>query len=277
MAIRGSGIQVASASSYTIAWPAGTLAGDLAIIFVSNGYDPLLPSGWTQLYNSGTATTIYGLLAYRVLTSGDITAGSVAVTCVGTYDGVAAIVTFVGSPTIQQCLGDQQEPESFTSDASLTTAATGSGYTALYFGSGRSDGNTPVATVSLGSSLQSANDLNFGACIYSSVLASSATVNPTFSFSANSALVDVVVIVETAPVVPPVPTQRGCIAYDQIKGTDRTGNGDQLLTWSTTAPAHSTSTGTPNQIAYDASGNLYWCFLANTWARIGPGGFSTSW
>jgi hypothetical protein len=32
------------------------------------------------------------------------------------------------------------------------------------------------------------------------------------------------------------PAQRGCIAYDQIKASDRTGNGNQLLTY-TPAPA----------------------------------------
>jgi hypothetical protein len=64
--------------------------------------------------------------------------------------------------------------------------------------------------------------------------------------------------------VPP-PTQRGCIAYDQIKSSDRTGDGDQLLTYST-APATSGATGTAGQIAYDGS-YLYLCVAANTWLR----------
>jgi len=80
-----------------------------------------------------------------------------------------------------------------------------------------------------------------------------------------------------APSAPPAPTQRGNIAYDQIKASDRTGNGNQLLTWSTTAPAHSTSTGVAGQISFDSAGNYYWCYAANSWARVGPGGFSTSW
>jgi F5/8 type C domain len=76
------------------------------------------------------------------------------------------------------------------------------------------------------------------------------------------------------PYSAPAPTQRGNIAYDQIKASDRTGNGDQLLTWNTTAPAHSTSTGTAGQIGYDSSGNYYFCFAANQWARLGPSGYS---
>lgn len=80
----------------------------------------------------------------------------------------------------------------------------------------------------------------------------------------------------SAPVVPPN-TQRGNIAFDQIRGTDRTGDGNQLLAWTTTVPATSGAAGNAGQIAYDGAGNLYWCFFANAWARIGPGGFSTSW
>jgi hypothetical protein len=69
-------------------------------------------------------------------------------------------------------------------------------------------------------------------------------------------------------------TARGNIDYDQIRVAARTGNGNQLLTWSTPAPALSTSTGTPGQIAYDSSGNFYWCYGTNQWARIGPAGYS---
>ena len=195
--IRGSGIQVSSASSDTIPWPSGTVAGDLAVIFVSNAYNISLPTGWTQLYYTYNDTYINGLVASKVLNSTDISAGNVVVNLGGAYDGSAAIVTFVGAPTIQQTVGDQQSQPA-TSDASLTTAATGGEYTALYFGSGRSDGNSPVVTVSLGASLQSANDATFGAAIYSQTLPSSATVNPAFSFSSSSTILDAVVVVETA-------------------------------------------------------------------------------
>lgn len=54
------------------------------------------------------------------------------------------------------------------------------------------------------------------------------------------------------------PAQRGCLAFDQIKASDRTGNGNQLLTYSS-VPASATSPGTPGQVAYDTAGN--WLFL----------------
>jgi hypothetical protein len=71
------------------------------------------------------------------------------------------------------------------------------------------------------------------------------------------------------------PAQRGCIAYDQIKASDRTGNGNQLLTYSP-APASATSPGTPGQVAFDASGNWYFCYGVNQWGRIGPTGYGSA-
>jgi hypothetical protein len=67
---------------------------------------------------------------------------------------------------------------------------------------------------------------------------------------------------------------RGNIARDQIKGADRTGPG-VLLAYSAAPAAHG-STGAVGQVAYDSSGNFYWCYATNSWARIGPGGFSNS-
>jgi hypothetical protein len=74
----------------------------------------------------------------------------------------------------------------------------------------------------------------------------------------------------------PPPTQRGNIAYDQIKASDRTGDGNQLLTYSE-IPATSGAAGTAGQIAVDGFGNWFWCYAANSWARIGPAGYSISW
>jgi hypothetical protein len=71
-------------------------------------------------------------------------------------------------------------------------------------------------------------------------------------------------------------SQRGNTAYDQIRTSDRTGNGPQLLTYTIPAPASATSAGTPGQIAFDAAGNWYWCYAVNSWARIGPAGYGSA-
>jgi hypothetical protein len=75
----------------------------------------------------------------------------------------------------------------------------------------------------------------------------------------------------------PVPaTARGNIDFDQLRVAARTGNGLQLLTWNLNPPAVHSSTGVAGQIAYDSSGNFFWCYSTNAWARIGPGGYSSS-
>jgi hypothetical protein len=72
------------------------------------------------------------------------------------------------------------------------------------------------------------------------------------------------------------PTARGNIDTDQIQVASRTGDGSKLLTWTTIAPVTHTTAGVEQQIAYDAFGNFYWCYAANKWARIGPGGYSNT-
>jgi len=107
-----------------------------------------------------------------------------------------------------------------------------------------------------------------------------------------------------------LPPQRGWIAYDQIRAADRVnltsrifqmfGGGlvtdanpaafrsdgstvpanyygiNGTVTAITTAPVVSTSPGIPGQFAIDGSGNFYWAYGTNQWARIGPGGYSNS-
>ena len=68
--------------------------------------------------------------------------------------------------------------------------------------------------------------------------------------------------------------QRGNIDYDQIGIDARTGDGTQLLTWNVSKPFGHTDPGVPGQISYDTSGNFYWCYATDLWARIGPGGYS---
>lgn len=73
-----------------------------------------------------------------------------------------------------------------------------------------------------------------------------------------------------------LPDEAGRIKYNQIRLVHRTGDGHQLLTWQTSAPASHSAPGIAGQIAYDGAGNYYWCYAANSWARIGPAGYSNS-
>lgn len=75
---------------------------------------------------------------------------------------------------------------------------------------------------------------------------------------------------------PPPPDQRGNIDYNQIRASARTGNGMQFLTYSTPYPAKHGDAGVAGQVAFDTAGNFYLCYAENSWARIGPTGYSNS-
>jgi hypothetical protein len=194
--IRGSGLQASSASSYTVTWPTGTLAGDLALIFVGHAWSINKPAGWVLVDSNIPVTNYNGATFSRVLTSADIAAGSVTVTVSNTFDGVVGIVTFVGAT------GGIRPPvtsiANSSGSSSVTVNSDGSPLTAdmaVYFGGNR---GASTATVSLGSMLQQANDLAFASgCIYAGSPASAGGVSPVFSYStAGTANYQIIVVVK---------------------------------------------------------------------------------
>jgi hypothetical protein len=180
-AIRGSGIQASSNSSYTVNWPTGTAAGDLAVIAGGHGFGLNNPTGWTVLDNS-TGSNWNGAAWSRALTAADITTGHVTITTAGSFDGALAIITFVGSPggiraTVAQRNGAGASSITLNTDGSpLTTDVM------VYFGSNRA---ASTDTVSLGSNLQQANDGSAAsACLFAGSPAAIGGVSPVFSYSA---------------------------------------------------------------------------------------------
>lgn len=95
--VRSTNIQSFNASSVTVTWPAGTVAGDVVIIFVSDGYAINNPAGWVILNNTGPNDWANGLTAAKIMTAADITAGSKTISLIGAYNGVAAAVTIDGN------------------------------------------------------------------------------------------------------------------------------------------------------------------------------------
>jgi hypothetical protein len=98
-------------------------------------------------------------------------------------------------------------------------------------------------------------------------------------------------------------TARNNIDYDQIRAAARQGTGSQVQMATggfaqghpavfdangnlidpggssalfVAAPVTHSSSGATGQVALDSSGNFYWCYATNSWARIGPGGYSNS-
>jgi hypothetical protein len=193
--IRGSGIQVADASSYVVSWPAGTVSGDLALVSCSQAFGcNNTPSGWTQIYYSGIPIDTAGAIYSKVLNSTDISAGSVTITAGGTYYGQVSIVTFVGAPTVREADGDGPPGSSGTSSTISTTSAVRYGDLALYFGSGRADSANPTCTVNVGAQIQAATDLSWCGCVYTQTVGGPATA--IFNFSTTVFYVDAIVIIE---------------------------------------------------------------------------------
>lgn|GEM_PF-6579283 len=94
--IRASNIQSVSSSAFTVTWPAGTVQGDVVIIFGESGWGFSNPSGWVVLDNEAGGYAS-GVVVAKVMTAADIAAGSATVNTSSAYNGVIAAVTIDGS------------------------------------------------------------------------------------------------------------------------------------------------------------------------------------
>lgn len=149
--VRGSNIQNGNASSYTVTWPTGTVAGDLAVILAGHGFGVNSPSGWIVLDNQA-GSNANGAMFAKVLTSTDITTGSVTITTGGGYFGIIVCVTFVGATTALVGFVGQRSSGG-GSPASVNASTVIPGAWNLYFGYNR---GTSIGTWSSGTVLQSA-------------------------------------------------------------------------------------------------------------------------
>jgi len=134
---------LASVSSTSVSWPTGTVAGDVVIIFAGHGWNVITPSGWTSLDNT-TGTNWNGACIGKVMTSADITAGSVTVTFGGGFNGVVAAVTLKGTTTNQFVSKASRQSSSGVISTSVAPLGTLSTDLILCFASTRA--NTTCAT-----------------------------------------------------------------------------------------------------------------------------------
>lgn len=181
VALRNTGIQASSASSYNVPWPSGTVAGDTAVIFFGHGFAlNSLPSGWTQL-DVLSGSNWNGATIFKVLNSADITAGSVTINAAGGFDGTVAIATIDGTT-----IGGFPYPISSSrngsgsSSVTLNLTATSLNDLNLYFGSNRANSTN---TVSIGSLQQQVTDGSAASgCLYSET-PPSLSRSPQFNYS----------------------------------------------------------------------------------------------
>jgi hypothetical protein len=175
--IRGSKIASSSASSYTITWPTGTVAGDTVYFFGGHGYNYNLPAGWNQASNLA-GSNFNGAVFWKVMTAGDIATGSVTVTTAGAYNGVQALISFAGTVFLRSLTASRNGGGSPTiSLPSVFTAQIND--MILYWGSNR---GVSANTVSLGATLQTVTATEASGILTEEVAAVVGSVSPTFGY-----------------------------------------------------------------------------------------------
>jgi hypothetical protein len=174
--IRGSVVLTSGSGGVTsivVPFPAGSQAGDLSVLFVAdsgaNGNTPpgyrTPPSGWTSIVvdsgSGGGGVNWNGYAASKILSSGDISTGSITATTNGPRFSpqsavAAALVTFVGATNgIRE--GEGTPNSGFPNPEVLSTSsAVLSGETGIFFGCSPLAPSATIA-ISPGSVLQSVN------------------------------------------------------------------------------------------------------------------------
>lgn len=94
--VRATNILGFNSNTATIALPAGTIAGDVVFLFASSGWNVGNVAGWT-VFDNQTGSNTNGAILAKVMTAADITAGSVTVAFGGSYYGIIALVTIIGT------------------------------------------------------------------------------------------------------------------------------------------------------------------------------------
>lgn len=94
--LRGGDVATANASSVVMTIPGSAVAGDLAFAWVASGYGSNPLSGWTWLDRKETGNWSSGL-AYKVLDSTDITAGTITWTFGGSFQCTGALWVYDAS------------------------------------------------------------------------------------------------------------------------------------------------------------------------------------
>jgi len=162
-----------SAGSIVVTFPAGAVAGGLCLISAGHDYNLGLPTGWTSLFNS-TGSTWNGLVCYKILSSGDISTGSVTIAAGGTADWLYQAVTFVG-PTggVRECVG-LSTGSGGTAFTLTTSSAVIASDAAFYFSSMRG-GSTPL-TINRGISQQTVTGTNVVGLLYDESISAAGAV-----------------------------------------------------------------------------------------------------
>lgn len=232
---------VAPANSVAFVLPDSSQTGDLCAIFVCQGFNIAFPAGWQPLSDL-QASNWKGYIGHKVLTSGDISTGTVTITFTGSpYRGVVFGLTTIGSLGIRSVVASNNNAGA--SSRSVTTDASPvSGDYLILFGS--IDVNASITSSSLTTTLESVAQPASALAKYDVVAsggAQSATVNyggsPTGDYQALVAI--------TAAAVSTLYTNTG-----------GTGNRSSVIT--VTATLITAGGGAPQDTVDGSQANSYW-------------------
>jgi hypothetical protein len=178
--LRGTAIQAANATNFTVTWPTGTISGDLAIIYIGHALAVnTLGGGWAELFNQ-SGSNWGGAIFSKILSPAEITAGSVVVSASGGFNGVVAIATFIGNTAgIRETVASRNG-----TGAASVPLSTSSGIVTtdilLMFGSNRA---SSVDTISVGVQQQVADDGTASGALYFLSPASAGVNNVNFLYA----------------------------------------------------------------------------------------------
>lgn len=165
--VRTSNVQSSSAASYTVSFGAGAAAGDVYLIFFGGGFQVTTPpTGWAILA-AGTGSNFNGTILGKVLSSGDVSTGSVVVTPASTFNSVVIGINFVGSTVgaiATQPIG-VQNGSGVTSTILTMFGVVCTTTEMLYFGGTRGAANVTVS-VGGGTSIQAVNAASASGALY---------------------------------------------------------------------------------------------------------------
>ncbi len=150
MAITSSQASASSGTSITCTLPTGTIAGDTVVAFACGGFGvtgPGVVTGWTQVWYDGSTTITTGGLWWKVMTSGDISAGNMTINWSGGFSHITILVKIPGAPTIIE----SQQSNSGGPTTLTATSSIAAGNTGIYFSGARDGGNISGILVTPGS------------------------------------------------------------------------------------------------------------------------------
>jgi hypothetical protein len=156
--LRDSASATATGTSVGVVVPAGTVSGDLLVLFVVAGWFPLLPDGWNQLEKSYSYYTNY-VLCWRLATDAD--AGATITTYIsgGSFDSFAALAVVTGGTSIKL---DSSSVANGVNTRQVSTTDGEADDRVLWFGYHRTNTGTPTAACDRGATVETASTTNGG-------------------------------------------------------------------------------------------------------------------